>query len=126
MAKAKKAAVAEKPVAQNKFEDFDVEWSGLTMTVPARSIVPIIGQMEGVLTLQELADGAKRGSIPTARVAMSYGILLRAAGYQVSDEHIYQSLAGKPRLVEVAILLMNFMAPPWLRGQALLVANQEG
>jgi len=100
---------------QPSFEDFEMEWRGDTFTLPAQNALQTIAQIEGVLTLPELAESAKRNALPMARMSMAYGILLRSCGCTDSDERVYHEIASKGLAFDVAIALLKFMAPPVMR-----------
>jgi hypothetical protein len=111
--------------AGNPFEDIPLEWAGRKVTLPARRVLGAIAAIEHVVTLAELADYSRRGTVARARLAQAYGALLRYCGLEVTDDDVYLDMFGTAeevtlRITEATVALMSLMIPPSIRegGQA--------
>jgi hypothetical protein len=101
------------------FKPVTLEWKGRPVVIPANRLLGAIAAVEEAVTFNELIEFSKRRAYPTARVAAAFGILLRYAGEDVTDEQIYAGLFGDPAVTMDAAaaiqLLMMMMVPPHLR-----------
>ncbi|MES2182869.1 MAG: hypothetical protein V4493_12325 [Pseudomonadota bacterium] len=80
--------------------------------VKPNEILPLLAQIESVVSLQDLSDVNR---LPFAKVAMAYGIALRYAGARVADDEIYRSLfSGDDTHSAAAAVsgLLAMMIPP--------------
>ena len=80
--------------------------------IPADSILPLIAQIEDVITLSQLIDTQKPSP---AKLSMAFGIALRHAGAKVTDSEIYASVfkSGSASAMTQAVAgLMALMIPP--------------
>lgn len=80
--------------------------------IPADKILPLIAQIENVITLGQLLD--EQNPAP-AKLSMAYGIALRYAGAKVTDGEIYTSIFknnSAQMMAEAVSGLMALMIPP--------------
>jgi hypothetical protein len=102
----------------NAFSDMSVTWEGKEKAIPSKNIMKLICAMEQVFTLAELAEFTARGTLPLARIATTYGVALRFAGFAVSDEDVFmrmfddESGEGQIFIVNAVIEIMTLMLPP--------------
>ena len=98
------------------FEDVTITWEGKESTIPRGAVMDTIARVEGVLTLSELSVAMVTGRIPLATVCKAYGILLRSAGFAVTDEEVYDKLFNKGemqrRAANACAALQMLMIPP--------------
>lgn len=100
------------------FQEVAVPWEGKQFKIPPRDVLRCIAAVEGVITLGELATVCAGSSLPLARLAMAFGIILRFAGADASDEDVYDHMfkdAGKEmqdRAIEASFVLHRLMVPP--------------
>lgn len=76
------------------FEDIRLQWAGKDYVIPARRELGAIARVEDVLTLNEVQRFSARGAVPTAKIAMAFGSLLRYAGATFTDEEVYAGMFG--------------------------------
>lgn len=109
------------------FQDLEIEWDGKIKTIKARTVMRLISQMEEIFTLPELEAYAIRGTIPLARLAMTYGVALRFAGFRIEDDEIYErmfSSTDQQETITGAIInIMSLMLPPAKRKDFMDVVN---
>lgn len=74
------------------FEKVEVEWKGQKRGIPPGSILRLIAQVEDVITYIELYGYVAESRVPLAKLAMAHGVILRAAGFNVSDEEVYDEM----------------------------------
>lgn len=100
------------------FEPIPLEWSGKKYLIPADNVLRVIAQIEDVLTLGQLASAQSHGRLPLAKIAIAFGIALRHAGAEVSDEDVYNGMfsAGgaelQRRALTAVFTLQAMMVPP--------------
>lgn len=100
----------------SSFEEVGLTWEGREYVIPADGVLRVIAKVEDVITLGELAVAQKR--IPLAKLATAYGVMLRAAGADVTDEQVYSGMfanGGKDmprRAMQAALTLQALMIPP--------------
>lgn len=96
------------------FSEVKLSWGDSHYVIPANRVLLALAQVEEVLTLHELQAFQARGTVPMARLAQAYGIVLRFAGCSATDDDIYtEMLINKGFDVGQAIAgLMLMMLPP--------------
>lgn len=100
------------------FKPVTFSWLGQEYTVPADRVLYCIAEVEGVLTLGDLASMQSRSRLSLAKLAIAYGIALRFAGVQVKDEEVYAGMfkdAGaelQRRAFGALFTLQALMVPP--------------
>lgn len=76
------------------FKDFEFDWRGEGLRVPAKGLLLAIDEVEGVVTIGELAEWYTTGRIRYKRLAEAMSVLLRHAGKKESVESLYLVLYG--------------------------------
>lgn len=105
------------------FDDIDIELDGVVKKITASSIMPLIGRIERIITVQDLFQCMQDGKPPLASIAMAYGLMLRSAGFLISDQQVYSDMfSGESGAIDsaassVANLLM-LMIPPSARNKS--------
>src|SRR4051812_44544491 len=74
------------------FEDVTFTWLDRDYVLPASRLLKTIAAIEDVLTLAQLARHQAQGSVPMAKLAQAYGIMLRSAGAPFTDDQVYDGL----------------------------------
>lgn len=74
------------------FQDVKVSWSGETKIILSTNLLRLIAQIEEELPIQDLLIAANSGKMPVAKVSICYGLILRYAGFDVSDDEVYERL----------------------------------
>jgi hypothetical protein len=94
------------------FKPVTLSYAGKNYTVAATKLLPLLAQIEDVITLQDLTN--VKGA-PIVKLSQAYGLALRYAGADVSDEEIYESVFSKSGagFVTAAVSgLLSMMIPP--------------
>lgn len=100
------------------FKPITMAWHGTEYTIPADEVLRCIAEVESVLTLGDIANMQARSRLALAKIAIAYGIALRFAGAQVSDEEVYAGMfkdAGaelQRRALGAIFTLQALMVPP--------------
>ena len=100
------------------FEEVKIEWEGKTYAIPSSQVLRTIAQVEDIISLGELGERSTSRKLPFAKLSMALGVILRAAGCDVTADDVYNSLfknGGKemPRRALDAVVLLNMlMIPP--------------
>lgn len=100
------------------FEEVRLSWNGKDLVIPPNDVLRAIAKVEDVLTLGDLAGFTTKGRLPLAKLAQSFGILLRHAGAQVSDDEVYNGMftgGGRElqrRAFAAVAALQALMVPP--------------
>lgn len=97
------------------FNDITIEWGGVTHTIPANKVLMGIARVEEIITIAEIMRYGKVGAVPLARLAQAYAVLLRYAGFEVTDDAVYLTFvtSGKAMTVSQALVgIMILMVPP--------------
>lgn len=98
------------------FEDVRLSWKGREHRIAADRVLRVIAAVEDVITLGALHRAMTAGSLPLAKLATAYAIVLRHAGVDVTEEEVYAGMfsAGdmKERAVGAVALLQTLMIPP--------------
>lgn len=103
------------------FDDVVFEWAGTKYNLPAHRVLGAIARVEDVVTLQELQRNGMKETVPIAKLAMAYGVLLRYVGAKVTDIEIYEALFGQGKdtdaitIIEAITNLVSIMIPPSAR-----------
>ena len=74
------------------FRDIEIAWDGEEFKIPANRVLQCIAELEEVITIQELAKRAESETLSLSKVAMAYGVILRYAGADISDDEVFQGL----------------------------------
>lgn len=102
------------------FEEVTLSWKGQDYKIPPDQMLRTIAEMEGMLSLGDLAQ-MSLGRTSLARLSMAYGIALRAAGATVNDDEVYFSMFGEKaerakdvaeRMRNAIFGLQSIMIPP--------------
>jgi hypothetical protein len=105
------------------FQDYEIVWKGQTYVIPSDRLLPVIAAVEEITTLPELLLMTAVKRMTVARIARSYGAILRAAGVKsadgnapITDNEVYAGLFGDEGVLEQAALavksLIDLMVPP--------------
>lgn len=100
------------------FEDVVLQWGEKEKTVPADRVMRMLAKIEDHITLHEMGMFAERGTAPLIRVSMAYAAALKHAGFDVTDEQVYQRLvessSGDEGALALSIVqsLQRMMIPP--------------
>lgn len=100
------------------FEDIKLSWKGKEHVLPADSMLRTIAQVEDVLSIGKLYESIAKKSLPMAKLAICYGIVLRAAGAEVSDDEVYDGMFANDgesiqrKAFQAIGLLQSLMLPP--------------
>lgn len=99
------------------FLPVEVEWAGKKYTIPARSIMPLLAQIESHVTLAEIQSSANRGTLPQAKIAQAYTIVLNYLGIEIESDQVYMAMFPGPGSVENQAIaavqgIMHLMLPP--------------
>jgi len=103
---------------QSLFKPITLAWHGREYTIAPDAVLRCIAEVENVLTLGDLANMQARGRLSLAKLAIAYGITLRYAGAEVSDEDVYGGMfkdAGaelQRRAFGAILTLQALMVPP--------------
>ena len=98
--------------------DVRVMWEGKEYLIPSQGILSLIVKVEDVITLMELEAYALRGTLPQAKIARAYALVLNYAGCEVDETTVYYSMfpadGGKniQKATEIVQGLMAMMMPP--------------
>jgi hypothetical protein len=100
----------------NAFQDYKIEWNGTTHTIPSNQLLPVIAAVEEIITLQELFTTAAELRLPLVRLSRAFGVILRAAGADVSDETVYLEMFSEgdlqDKMLDAVNGLLGLMVPP--------------
>lgn len=98
------------------FDDIEIEYNGETRKIKSNEVLPLICRVERVVTLAELHQCMSDGKPPMATIAMAYGVVLRYAGFVVTDQQIYCDMFNQESASETAASavssLLLLMVPP--------------
>lgn len=100
------------------FEEVQLSWKGKSYAIAADNVLMAIAKIEDVLTLGELATCMANRRLPLAKLAAAFGILLRHAGAEVSNDEVYSGMfaeAGRhlqQQAFAAALTLHKLMVPP--------------
>ena len=98
------------------FQDVTLTWGGKEGRIPSTRVLRTIASVEDAVTVAELAACVGRQTIPVAKISLAYGAMLRAAGFEVTDEEVYTELANNQHQQSVmtssVLTLMALMLPP--------------
>jgi hypothetical protein len=100
------------------FVPVELKWGDKTHTISPDKVLGAIAVIEEHITMAELAEEAQARRLKVARLARTFGALLRYAGSRVTDDEVYVELfRGEPeevkqRMFESINTLMALMIPP--------------
>lgn len=110
------------------FEEVALKWGGREYKIAPDSIMRLLAQIEEVVTMADLYRYSTQGRPPLAKLSTAFGMALRHAGAQVSDEEVYAGMfegGGKDvqmRVFNSVQTLLALMIPP----SALAASVEEG
>lgn len=109
------------------FEPVKLTWKGRDYVIPPEQVLKLLAMVEDVITLGELSTYMLSGRTPLAKLSKAWGIALRYAGAQLTDEEIYGELFSDADMQGKALAatfgLQALMVPPaHLRGEPGKVA----
>lgn len=114
------------------FDPIEIEYNGVTKTIKPNEIMPLIAQVERIISLPRLMECVQSGEPPMGAMAMAYGKILRYAGFSVTDGDVYgQMFTGDGAMSaasEAAQAVLSLMVPPNVlneKKKADQPANQE-
>lgn len=93
------------------FKDVLLTFNGASFVLPAAGLLRVIARLEDVISLGDLSSPKP----PLAKISQAYGIALRAAGAEVSDEDVYIQMFGGAAQInagEAVSGLLMMMIPP--------------
>lgn len=95
------------------FDDIRLKWDGVEYVIPHNRVLRAIAAVEEVATFDEFNNFAKRKTAPLAKIAMAYGVLLRFAGANVSDDDVYHGmfLNGGATMAQTVSAVLAMMIP---------------
>lgn len=102
------------------FEEVTLSWKGQDYKIPADQMLRCIAQIEDVLTFGDLA-AASMGRVKLAKLSQAFGIALRSAGVEVSDDEVFFGMFGdkserakdiQERAQRAIFALQSIMIPP--------------
>lgn len=79
---------------KSSFDDIRLTWNGQTFVIPSDRVLGAIARVEDVITFHELLAYSGRSTAPVGKLAEAYGILLRYAGADVTDDAVYVGMFG--------------------------------
>lgn len=109
----------------SKFKPIEAEWKGSIKVIQPENILRLVAQVEDIITLTELsvamnstANGQPK--IPMGKIALAYAILLRFAGFNVTDDEVYAEMFNQSSktenkqlaMVDYISLLLLALTPP--------------
>ena len=111
----------------NAFDDVKLNWKGKDYTIRSQNVLSAIARVESVVTFHELMQYSERQTAPLATLAAAYGILLRFAGADLTDEAIYQGMFSNlgDDTISVAIQTLLFMMIPKSRQPSVAVGKSK-
>jgi hypothetical protein len=104
------------------FDDVALEWQGAQYTIPHNRVLRTIAAVEEVITLGGLARSAR--DVPPAKISIAFGIILRAAGANVTDDEVYDGMFVEggsfevQRVAEAVMALLAMMLPNSAKAKA--------
>lgn len=95
------------------FDDIRLKWDGVQYIIPHHRVLRAIAAVEEVATFDEFNNFAKRQTAPLAKIAMAYGVLLRFAGHNITDEDVYQGMFanGGASMAQTVTAVVAMMMP---------------
>lgn len=103
------------------FEEVSFEWNGRKYSIPPDRILQCIAKVEDVITLVELHRFTEKTTVPYAKLAMAYGMILRHAGAQVEDAEVHEAMFKGGDATSTAVAAVNallvMMIPPSIHRQ---------
>ena len=96
-------------------EDITLTWDGTEYRIPHNKIMPVIAQVEDVITLGELVEAHDHNKIKFSRLSIAYATMLRAAGAEVTDHEVHEGLwSGNvhDNASNYILSLITLMIPP--------------
>lgn len=102
------------------FQDVVMTWQETEYTLPANKVMKTIAKVEDVITLQEMATAAANESLPLARLAEAFHVVLTSAGVQnVALEDVYAEMFSdgdrRNAAAQYVNKLLMLMVPPSAR-----------
>jgi hypothetical protein len=99
------------------FKDVYLAWRDRKYTVAANKVMGAIAVIERHVTLKELYEHGKRGSVPLAALASAYADVLEYAGAEgVDARELYQDMfsgsSPQSAIIEAIQGLIAMMIPP--------------
>lgn len=119
------------------FQDQVLSWNGAEYTLTARGIMPLVAEVEDILTG---SSGQTAGQVlmsrraSPSRVSMAYAAMLRWAGCEVSDEEVYLSMQDDlaegrsdylSTYMTATAALLEIVSPPMSEKLARLMEEAE-
>lgn len=95
------------------FDDIRLKWDGVEYVIPHTRVLRAIAAVEEVATFDEFNGFSKRRTAPLAKIAMAYGVLLRFAGADVSDDDVYGGMFanGGATMAQTVSTVLAMMMP---------------
>lgn len=94
------------------FQDVTLTYNENSYKIKSNDVMRLIARIESVVTIQDLAKEQGPG---LSRLAQAYGLVLRFAGANVTDEEIYSSMfsdGGAESAGNAITGLISLMIPP--------------
>lgn len=109
------------------FDPIEITWEGKTLKIPADKVLGAVNKVEEVVTLTKLIKMAEVGAgdgtgISVSLLSKAYGSVLRYAGADVTDDHVYVTLLGAGRMSieetkHALFLLLQILLPKTIKAQ---------
>lgn len=98
------------------FDPIEIEYNGTVKTIKPNEIMPLIAQIERIISLPRLMEAVQSGEPPMAALAMAYGKILRYAGVNVTDGDVYAEMFSGEGAMSAATAaaqtVLALMVPP--------------
>jgi hypothetical protein len=112
------------------FDPIVIDYNGETKTIKPNEIMPLIAQVERIISLPRLMESVQEGEPPMAAMAMAYGKILRYAGFRVTDGDVYADMFSGEGAMSAATdatqAVLALMVPPnVLRGEPKKKAEKK-
>lgn len=112
------------------FDEIKLTWNGREYKIAPDRVMKCIAMVEDVLTMVQLHRYRERADLPLGKLAQAFGIVLRYAGAQVTDEEVYEGIFKSEdtrgtALGAVMTLQMMMIPPSALRGGAAQEGKSE-
>ena len=92
-------------------------WEGKEYRLPGNRQLLVICQVEDILTFGDLATAELTKRLPIGKMSMAFGVMLRSAGCNVTDDDVYKGIFKDPKTAPQNALaalytLQALMFPP--------------
>jgi len=105
------------------FKTIELSFKNKSYKIEPTSVMRCLAQIEDVITLSDLSNAQR---VPLVKLSQAYGIALRHAGANVTDEEVYEGVFedGGAAMISGAVSgLLSMMIPP-AKFQAVAAAKK--